>query len=252
MDLPRRPAARGHLPHLQHRLERHADAVLLRRGDRQPDRWALTDYVYSLGESDAPGYATLLVARPLDDDIDVSKGASLFDGAASAFAVIGQIMEPGRALRLPQNAVEVRAVYDSQRIAFEVRWHDMRADTSGRRTRRRSRCRSRKRARGPGGGGGGRRRDGRLGPACGSRDARAEVRLGGRWRLLGRDPGAAPRGRRPARSSRTYCTPASRPRHPRRHEAVLPLRRRVKPVDVWFLELASQKLRSSTAAARRA
>jgi hypothetical protein len=96
----------------------------------EPDRWALTDYVYSLGDSDTPNYATLLVARALDDDIDASKGGALFEGAPSArFPVVGQIMEPGRAFAPAANAVEVRAVYDSQRIAFEVRWHDMRADT---------------------------------------------------------------------------------------------------------------------------
>ena len=97
----------------------------------EPDRWALTDYVYSLGDADVPNYATLIVARPLEDDIDPAKGASLFAGAASArLPVIGQIMEPGRAFAPAANAVEVRAVYDAQRIAFEVRWHDMRADTA--------------------------------------------------------------------------------------------------------------------------
>jgi hypothetical protein len=96
----------------------------------EADRWALTDFVYALGDADAPNYATLLVARPLEDDVDTAK-ASLFDGAAPArFPVIGQIMEPGRDFAPAANAVEVRAVYDAQRIAFEVRWHDMRADTS--------------------------------------------------------------------------------------------------------------------------
>jgi hypothetical protein len=96
----------------------------------EPDRWALTDYVYSLGDSDAPHYATLLVARPLDEEIDESKGSALFEGAPSArFPVVGQIMEPGRAFAPSANAVEVRAVYDGTRIAFEVRWHDIRADT---------------------------------------------------------------------------------------------------------------------------
>ena len=112
----------------------------------EPDRWALTDYVYSLGDADAPHYATLLVARPLEDEIDAAKGAALFEGAPSArFPVVGQIMEPGRAFAPSANAVEVRAVYDAQRIAFEVRWHDIRADTQAR-TRRRSRCRSPKRS----------------------------------------------------------------------------------------------------------
>ncbi len=97
----------------------------------EPDRWALTDYVYTLGDGDAPGYATLVVARPLDDEIDPAKGAALFEGAATArFPVVGQIMEPGRAFAPSATAVEVRAVYDVQRIAFQVRWHDIRSDTS--------------------------------------------------------------------------------------------------------------------------
>jgi mono/diheme cytochrome c family protein len=97
----------------------------------EPDRWALTDYVYSLGEGDAPRYSTLVVARPLDDEIDPAKGAALFEGAASArFPVVGQVMEPGRAFAPSATAVEVRAVYDAQRVAFQVRWHDIRADTS--------------------------------------------------------------------------------------------------------------------------
>jgi mono/diheme cytochrome c family protein len=97
----------------------------------EADRWALTDYVYSLGDGDLPGYATLLVARPLDDEIDPAKAAALFEGAATArFPVVGQIMQPGRAFAPSATAVEVRAVYDAQRIAFQVRWHDIRADTS--------------------------------------------------------------------------------------------------------------------------
>jgi cbb3-type cytochrome c oxidase subunit III len=97
----------------------------------EPDRWALTDYVYSLGDGDTPGYATLVLARPLDEEIDAAKGAELFAGAASArFPVVGQIMEPGRDFAPSANAVEVRAVFDSDQIAFQVRWHDIRADTT--------------------------------------------------------------------------------------------------------------------------
>jgi mono/diheme cytochrome c family protein len=97
----------------------------------EADRWALTDYVYSLGDGDTPRYATLLVAAPLDEDIDPARGEALFDRAAPArFPVIGQIMEPGRDFAPSATAVEVRAVYDQQRIAFLVRWHDNRADTT--------------------------------------------------------------------------------------------------------------------------
>ena len=97
----------------------------------EADRWALTDYVHSLGDGDTPGYATLLVAAPLDEDIDPARGEALFDRAAPArFPVIGQVMEPGRDFAPSATAVEVRAVYDRQRIAFLVRWHDNRADTT--------------------------------------------------------------------------------------------------------------------------
>ncbi len=97
----------------------------------EPDRWALTDYVYSLGDGDTPRYATLVVARAIDEDVDLGRGAALFQGAAAArFPVVGQIMEPGRDVAPSASAVQVQAVYDSQRIAFLVRWHDIRADTA--------------------------------------------------------------------------------------------------------------------------
>lgn len=97
----------------------------------EPDRWALTDYVYSLGDGDAPGYSTLVVARPLEDEIDPTSADALFEGAARArLPLVGQIVEPGRAFAPAATSLEVRAVYDAQRIAFQLRWHDIRADTS--------------------------------------------------------------------------------------------------------------------------
>lgn len=96
------------------------------------ERWALTDYVYSLGDGDTPGYSTLLVAAPLDEEIELSRGASMFDSAPpSRFPIVGQIMEPGRDFSPAATAVEVRAVYDQQRVAFLVRWHDIQANVSG-------------------------------------------------------------------------------------------------------------------------
>jgi mono/diheme cytochrome c family protein len=96
----------------------------------EPDRWALTDYVYSLGDADTPRYATLVAARAIDEDVDVGRGAALFQNAPAArFPIVGQIMEPGRDFTPSATAVQVQAVYDSQRIAFLVRWHDIRADT---------------------------------------------------------------------------------------------------------------------------
>jgi hypothetical protein len=40
-------------------------------------------------------------------------------------------MEPGRAFHPPTTSVMVQAVYDAESIAVLVRWHDMRADTTG-------------------------------------------------------------------------------------------------------------------------
>lgn len=97
------------------------------------DRWALTDYVYSLGEADEPGYASVIVAAPLEEELDLSRADALFAAARPArLPVVGQIMEPGRAFAPSATSLVVRAVYDQQRIAFQVRWHDARADVVGR------------------------------------------------------------------------------------------------------------------------
>jgi cytochrome c oxidase cbb3-type subunit 2 len=96
------------------------------------ERWALTDYVYSLGDGDAPGYTSVVVAAPLQEDVDLSRAeAQLKAAQAARLPVVGQVMEPGRQFAPSASSIEVRAVYDQQRIAFQVRWHDRRADTGG-------------------------------------------------------------------------------------------------------------------------
>ena len=95
-------------------------------------RWNLADYVYSLSPSDVPNYATLLVAKKVDRELDVAEGAKLFEGAQAAyFPVIGQIIQPGREFHPPSDGVTARAVYNETDIAFELRWDDMRAETTG-------------------------------------------------------------------------------------------------------------------------
>ena len=95
-------------------------------------RWAITDFIVSLSGSDGPRYANLVVAKPVRDTIDVSKGAASFAAAPVArFPIIGQIMEPGRAFAPPATSVTVQAIYDAESIALLVRWHDRTAEKTG-------------------------------------------------------------------------------------------------------------------------
>ena len=95
-------------------------------------RWAISDFIFSLSGSNGPGYTNLVVAKHSLDPIDLAKGAASFESAPVArFPIIGQITEPGRAFHPPTTAVKVQAIYDAESIALLVRWHDMRADNTG-------------------------------------------------------------------------------------------------------------------------
>ena len=92
-------------------------------------RWAITDFIDSLSGSNGPGYSNLVVAKYVQDPIDLAKGPANFETARMVrFPIIGQIMEPGRAFHPPASSVAVQAIYDAESIAFLVRWHDMTAD----------------------------------------------------------------------------------------------------------------------------
>jgi mono/diheme cytochrome c family protein len=95
-------------------------------------RWAITDFIVSLAGSDGPAYTNLVIARNVQDPIDLSKGAASFASAPVArFPIVGQIMEPGRSFHPPATGVLVQAIYDAESIALLVRWHDMSAQKSG-------------------------------------------------------------------------------------------------------------------------
>jgi hypothetical protein len=95
-------------------------------------RWAITDFIASLSESEVPGYTNLVVAKHSLDPIDLAKGAASFASAPVArFPIVGQIMEPGRQFHPFATSVTVQAIYDSESIALLVRWHDMGADRTG-------------------------------------------------------------------------------------------------------------------------
>ncbi len=94
-------------------------------------RWNITDYIVSLS-GDGPHYTNLVVARHVEDPIDLSKGAASFASAPVArFPIVGQIMEPGRAFHPSATSVTVQAIYDAESVALLVKWHDMSAQKSG-------------------------------------------------------------------------------------------------------------------------
>ncbi len=95
-------------------------------------RWAITDFIVSLSGTHGPGYTNLVIAKHVEETIDLAKGTKSFESATPArFPIVGQIMEPGRAFHPPATSVIVQAIYDAESIALLVRWHDQSADKTG-------------------------------------------------------------------------------------------------------------------------
>ncbi|MEQ1907776.1 MAG: c-type cytochrome [Vicinamibacterales bacterium] len=95
-------------------------------------RWAITDFIVSLSGSTGPNYSNLVVAKHVQDPIDLKNGAASFQSAPVVrFPIVGQIMEPGRSFTPPATSVTVQAIYDADSIALLVRWHDMSAEKTG-------------------------------------------------------------------------------------------------------------------------
>jgi mono/diheme cytochrome c family protein len=95
-------------------------------------RWQLTDYLASLSPEE-PAYASLVIARHVDDAIDLAGADALFEKAPMArLPIVGQIMEPVRSFHPPATSVRVQAIYDGQSVALRLSWNDMSAQKSGR------------------------------------------------------------------------------------------------------------------------
>jgi mono/diheme cytochrome c family protein len=95
-------------------------------------RWDLTDFIHSLGGSESPNYAALLTAKKTTEALELDKIDALLEQAPPAFfPIVGQIMQPGRAFHPASNGLTARAVYNDTDVAIELRWHDMRGNTSG-------------------------------------------------------------------------------------------------------------------------
>lgn len=102
-------------------------------------RWQIVGWILAqAGKRVDDPYSDLVSAVPvadlsgLDQAKDVAAAEKLFaDAPAALFPVIGQIMQPGREFHPSAVAVRMRAIYDPERVAIEVSWHDMRPDTDG-------------------------------------------------------------------------------------------------------------------------
>jgi len=96
------------------------------------DRWRLVDYIYSLSNRDESQYSIIVLAEPIEGDIDLSMGKSLFEDATAAnFPIVGQVILPGREFFPSVNELQVSAVYNAEEIAILVAWNDMTAETEG-------------------------------------------------------------------------------------------------------------------------
>jgi mono/diheme cytochrome c family protein len=96
---------------------------------KEDQRWAITDFIASLSGDAEPRYSNIVIAKHVDDPIDIAKGTASFESARIArFPIIGQITEPVREFHPPVTSVTVQAIYDADSIAFLLRWHDMSAD----------------------------------------------------------------------------------------------------------------------------
>jgi len=92
-------------------------------------RWAITDFILSLAGNTTPAYSNLVVAKYVLEAIDLTKGAASFASAPVArLPIIGQITEPGRQFSPAATSIFVQAIYDTESIAFLVRWNDMMPD----------------------------------------------------------------------------------------------------------------------------
>ena len=98
---------------------------------KEEDRWKLVDYVYSLSPGSDAGYAGMLSAAPVGKIDSARLRESLASMSPARFPVVGQVIEGVRDFFPACNAVEARAVYDADRVAVLVSWHDMSAQRAG-------------------------------------------------------------------------------------------------------------------------
>ena len=97
------------------------------------ERWAITDYMYSLGDGDDPHYANLVTAKHVDDPIDLDQGRGrVREGPGRAgFRSSGRSWSPGASSTRLSSRCSCRRSTTRPTSRFCVRWNDMSAETTG-------------------------------------------------------------------------------------------------------------------------
>ena len=96
-------------------------------------RWAITDYIVSLSGGDGPGYTNLVIAKPVQERIDLSEGGRELRGRAGR-ALPDHRADHGARTRVPSAGDQRRPCRRSttpSRSPLLVRWHDMSAQKTG-------------------------------------------------------------------------------------------------------------------------
>ena len=132
LDLPRRVVPRGHLPGDEHGIERHADAVVLRRAERSSNDGR--SQTSSTPSREATGLAIPTSSSPSTSTIRSTwpRGPRTSNPLVShAFRSSDRSPSPDARSIRPTTSVTVQAIYDAESIALLVRWHDMSAQKTG-------------------------------------------------------------------------------------------------------------------------
>lgn len=98
---------------------------------KEPDRWALAQYIRSLGPGREPEVKSTLIAKWVEVDIPLADDDPLWEQAQPFYIPLaGQVMQEERLFQPSVRYLWVRALYNEEEIGFRVRWADATAKDS--------------------------------------------------------------------------------------------------------------------------
>lgn len=98
---------------------------------QEAQRWALVNYVRSLGADSEPLVKSTLVAKWTDGELPLEDDHPLWEGAEDHYIPLaGQVMVEKRLFQPSVRYLAVRVLYNEREIGFRVRWVDATAEGS--------------------------------------------------------------------------------------------------------------------------